>query len=85
MEIEKRHIGLTKELLSLQVESEEEFQTLCFEADLCPYRFVYTSLDGEEVELCTDGANIAVTLVFFSLITDWSKSVDGVAHQFTEL
>lgn len=39
----------------------EEFQTLCFEADLCPYRFVHTSLDGEEVELCTDGANIAVT------------------------
>ena len=48
----------------LQVESVEEFQTLCFEADLCPYRFVYTSLDGEEVELCTDGANIAVTYVF---------------------
>ena len=42
----------------------EEFQTLCFEADLCPYRFVHTSLDGEEVELCTDGANVAVTYVF---------------------
>lgn len=46
---------------SLKVESIEEFQTLCFEADLCPYRFVYTSIDGEEVELCKDGANIAVT------------------------
>ncbi|KAJ7387407.1 putative E3 ubiquitin-protein ligase HTD4 [Desmophyllum pertusum] len=44
-----------------EMESIEEFQTLCFEADLCPYRFVYTSLDGEEVELCTDGANVAVT------------------------
>lgn len=48
-------------LLLLQVESVEEFQTLCFEADLCPYRFVYTSLDGEEVELCKDGANVVVT------------------------
>ena len=43
------------------MENIEELQTLCFEADLCPYRFVYTSLDGEEVELCKDGANVAVT------------------------
>ena len=39
----------------------EEFQTICFEADLCPYRFVYTSIDGEEIELCDCGANIPVT------------------------
>ncbi|PFX24720.1 putative E3 ubiquitin-protein ligase HECTD4 [Stylophora pistillata] len=44
-----------------EVESAEEFQMLCFEADLCPYRFVYTSLDGEEVELCENGADVAVT------------------------
>ena len=52
---------LPSNFFSLKVESKEEFQTLCFEADLCPYRFVYTSIDGEEVELCKDGANIAVT------------------------
>ena len=45
----------------LKMENKEEFQTLCFEADLCPYRFVYTSLNGEEVELCPDGANVGVT------------------------
>ena len=39
----------------------EEFQRLCIEVDLCPYRFVYTSLEGEEVELCEDGANVAIT------------------------
>ena len=48
-------------LCVLKVENIVEFQSLCFEADLCPYRFVYTSLDGEEVELCKDGANVAVT------------------------
>ncbi|XP_048583049.1 probable E3 ubiquitin-protein ligase HECTD4 isoform X2 [Nematostella vectensis] len=44
-----------------EIETKEEFATLCFEADLCPYYFVYTSLPGDEVELCPDGADVPVT------------------------
>lgn len=46
-----------------QVATREEFSTLCNEADLCPYKFVYTSLDGQEVELIPNGANTSVTYV----------------------
>ncbi|XP_028400510.1 probable E3 ubiquitin-protein ligase HECTD4 [Dendronephthya gigantea] len=44
-----------------EISFKEDFERLCMEADISGTRFVFTSLNGEEVSLCPNGNDLLVT------------------------